>query len=271
MKAPSEPPPRTLAEVLREAGIEPAGRGGRRRRTEDGPRPDGPVAAEPAATAPEAGPPVITREPAAAPRRHRRRAARDDEDVPDPLMPPTGQPAGSDATVTAVPLPQQEQAEEEQPPDGGPEPAADVQAAQRVGAADIEPAPDLGSGDEPRSGVDVEPAPDAGPDSDAAPGSADRTTSRRSGVLGWLVFLVELAAAAALGVLIWYVFSLLWELYPYVAAVAAPFVLAGVVLIAEALRRRRSQERLSAAVTVALLLVTAFLVVLPAAAVLAGS
>lgn len=93
----------------------------------------------------------------------------------------------------------------------------------------------------------------------------------RAGVLGWVLFAVEMAGAAVLGVLIWYAFSLLWELYPYVAAAAAPIVLAGVVLVSQGLRRWRLQEPLSSSAIAALLLVAAFLVVLPAAAVLAGN
>jgi hypothetical protein len=90
-------------------------------------------------------------------------------------------------------------------------------------------------------------------------------------VLSWLVFAVELVVAAVLGVLIWYTFNLLWELYPYAAAAAAPLVLAGVVATGQMLRQWRSQEPLGTAAITALLLVAAILVVLPAAVVLARS
>jgi hypothetical protein len=95
--------------------------------------------------------------------------------------------------------------------------------------------------------------------------------SRRAGALGWLAFAVELVVAAVLGVVIWYAFSLLWELYPYAAAVAAPVVLAGVVTAGQSLRRRHAPGTLSPMAITALLLVAAFLVVLPAAAVLSRS
>lgn len=94
-------------------------------------------------------------------------------------------------------------------------------------------------------------------------------TAARAG-LGWLLSAAELVGAAVLGVLIWYAFSLLWELYPYVAALAAPFVLTGLV-VGGRLVRRRSGRRLGLSTLIALLLVGTLLAVLPAAAVLSGT
>lgn len=123
-----------------------------------------------------------------------------------------------------------------------------------------EPDPDL----DPAGDTDAEPEPE--------PDAGDRReVSWHRGVLSWLVFAVELVVAAVLGVLIWYTFNLLWELYPYAAAAAAPLVLAGVVATGQMLRRWRSQEPLGTAAITALLLVAAILVVLPAAVVLARS
>ncbi|MBA3250797.1 MAG: hypothetical protein H0T66_10950 [Geodermatophilaceae bacterium] len=187
-------PARSLADLLAEAGIQAAGRGGRRRRTEADPSP----AEE--ATAP---PPPVPR-PA-------RRHGTDSEDEPS------------------------------EPEPSEPEPS--------------EPEPLAPEPSEP------EPVPDGAPP--ASPAVAARA------VLGWLLFAVELVVAAILGVLIWYAFSLLWELYPYVAALSAPFVLTGLVIGGRVVRRR-SGRRLGLSSLITLLLVGSLLVVLPAAAVLSG-
>jgi len=143
------------------------------------------------------------------------------------------------------------------------------------------PEGDLGPESDGQPGLLAEPAPVGPIETESTPESQDTAavggereggrSSWRSGLLGWVALLGELVAAAVLGVLIWYAFSLLWQLYPYVAAIAAPLVLAGVVTAGQLLRRRRSKESLGSAAIAALLLVAAFLVVLPAAAVLARS
>ncbi|CAN5874298.1 hypothetical protein BH18ACT7_BH18ACT7_04480 [soil metagenome] len=172
-------PARSLADLLAEAGIQAAGRGGRRRRAEADPSPAEETTAPP--------PPVP---------RPARRHGTDSED--EPLAPEPSEP---------------------------------------------------------------EPVPDGAPP--ASPAVAARA------VLGWLLFAVELVVAAILGVLIWYAFSLLWELYPYVAALSAPFVLTGLVIGGRVVRRR-SGRRLGLSSLITLLLVGSLLVVLPAAAVLSG-
>lgn len=125
-----------------------------------------------------------------------------------------------------------------------------------------EPAAVLDEAAPPRD--EPEPHPDEPEPASPAPAVAARAA------LGWLLFAVELVVAAILGVLIWYAFSLLWELYPYVAALAAPFVLTGLVVGGRVVRRR-SGRRLGLSSLIALLLVGSLLVVLPAAAVLSGS
>lgn len=90
-----------------------------------------------------------------------------------------------------------------------------------------------------------------------------------SAARGWSLLIVEVVLAAFLGVLLWYGFSVLWELYPYAAAVAAPGVLAGIVGVGQLLRARRGLPPLPGSAVFALLLVGAVLAVLPAAAVLA--
>lgn len=240
--------PRTLADVLREAGIEPVGRGGRRRRADPAqaefdagpePRPDVlPSAARHAdRAAPERGEsgPDGVAEPAL-PRRHRRRK-------PDP----------------------------EAEPERGPEPVAAVSMAGTRGRHGAVRSGTGRSATDPaviRSGAAGHARPYEDPPAPAVVAADGRQAPRRAG-LGWLLFAVELIVASVLGVLIWYAFTVLWELYPYAAAVAAPLVLTGVVLAGQQVRRWHAQEPLGMSATAGLLLVAAFLVVLPAAAVLA--
>ena len=112
---------------------------------------------------------------------------------------------------------------------------------------------------------------DAGEQARTAPAAEPAAVPAGSAARGWSLLLVEVVAAAFLGVLLWYGFSVLWELYPYAAAVAAPVVLAGIVGVGQLLRARRGLPALPGSAVFALLLVGAVLAVLPAAAVLARS
>ncbi|MEJ7705506.1 MAG: hypothetical protein WKF47_18620 [Geodermatophilaceae bacterium] len=104
---------------------------------------------------------------------------------------------------------------------------------------DAEPAPEPGPEREPEPGRDPEPEPgpepgperEPEPEPEPAPESApeDRRGSVLGPLVGWLLFAVELVIAAVVGVLVWYSFRLLWELYPYAAALAAPVALTGLV------------------------------------------
>ena len=146
---------------------------------------------------------------------------------------------------------------------------------------DAEPAPEPEPEREPEPGRDPEPGPgpepgperEPEPEPEPAPESApeDRRGSVLGPLVGWLLFAVELVIAAVVGVLVWYSFRLLWELYPYAAALAAPVALTGLVAGGQLLRRRRSPEPLGLPALAALVLVGTLLVVLPAAAVLAGT
>lgn len=231
------PAGRSAADILREAGIDSTGRGGRRRRAE----PDEEVREAPG---PEPAPREVD-ETAPVPTIGRRRRAEPDAEPPPPappaLDPPTPALPALDPPTPAPPAP--------------PTPA-------RPTPREI---PDLGGPAAPR-GTEI---PDLAVQADSRGERTARASTART-ALGWLLFLVELVVAAVLGVLIWYAFSLLWELYPYVAALAAPFVLTGIV-IGGRIVRVRSGRRLGLSTLVTLLLVGSLLVVLPAAAVLSGT
>jgi len=270
MNAVDEPEPgsqRTLADILREAGIEPAGRGGRRRRAEasegTGPEPDGsqwssPPTARHGRTAPtEPGDVGPTGAEGAGHQRH----PRSQPERPAIALRDPDTTVGSEPDTDPTPDPDAEPRTEEFEVVAPPEPPAGFEL--RTSPAVATSAPPRGRG---RHGADsgdrgrIEQAGEDGPE-----------PSRHGAAVGWLILATELLAAAVLGVVIWYAFSLLWELYPYIAAVAAPVVLAGLVLAGQLLRRARSQEPMGPSVIAVLLLVAAFLVVFPAASVLARS
>lgn len=106
------------------------------------------------------------------------------------------------------------------------------------------------------SPVSTTPPPEADPeDAVAAPSAA----------IGWAILLVEVLAAFGLGVAVWYAFSALWDLLPYVAAFAGPLVVTGLVAVAGALRARTGRNPLGLPTLCILVFAGTVLVVLPAA------
>lgn len=93
----------------------------------------------------------------------------------------------------------------------------------------------------------------------------EEQASTRGGVLGWAVLLVEVLAAIGLGIAVWYAFSALWDLLPYVAAFAGPLVVTGLVAVAGALRARTGRNPLGLPTLCILVFAGTVLVVLPAA------
>ncbi len=89
--------------------------------------------------------------------------------------------------------------------------------------------------------------------------------------LAWARFAGELVLALAVGVGVYYLFTVLWELVPYVAVVLAPVVVTGLVAGVAFWRRRHGQAQLDTRVLLVLLFAGTLLVVVPAAGLLAGS
>jgi hypothetical protein len=112
------------------------------------------------------------------------------------------------------------------------------------------------------------------PGEDAANGSADApdrpAPAGPEGVLAWARFAGELVLAAAAGVGIYFAFTVLWELMPYVALVAAPLTVTALVAGVSAWRHRRGQPALGVRLLAVLLFAGTLLVIAPAAALLAG-
>jgi hypothetical protein len=92
----------------------------------------------------------------------------------------------------------------------------------------------------------------------------------RESVLAWARFAGELVVALAVGIGLYFAFTVLWELMPYVALVAAPVSVTALVAGVAAWRQRRGQGALGVRLLAVLLLAGTVLVIAPAAGLLAG-
>ncbi|MCU1618353.1 MAG: Conserved rane protein of unknown function [Modestobacter sp.] len=94
-------------------------------------------------------------------------------------------------------------------------------------------------------------------------------TGRESAV-AWARFAGELVVALAVGVGLYFAFTVLWELMPYVALVAAPVTVTALVAGVATWRQRQGQGALGVRLLAVLLLAGTVLVIAPAAGLLAG-
>ena len=101
-------------------------------------------------------------------------------------------------------------------------------------------------------------------DPDAPPPTAVQSA------LAWLRFALELLLAVGIGVGTYFAFTVLWELMPYVALIAAPLVLTALVAGVAAWRHRHEQAQLGVPLLAVLVFAGALLVIAPAAGLLAG-
>ena len=104
----------------------------------------------------------------------------------------------------------------------------------------------------------------------AAAEAAEPLTGRQS-ALAWARFAGELVVALAVGIGVYFLFTVLWELMPYVALVAAPLTVTALVAGVAAWRQRSGQGQLGVRLLAVLLLAGTVLVIAPAAGLLAGS
>lgn len=104
----------------------------------------------------------------------------------------------------------------------------------------------------------------------AATADEEPLTGRES-VLAWARFAGEMVVALAAGIGVYFAFTVLWELLPYVALVAAPVTVTGLVAGVAAYRQRRGQGSLPVRLLAVLLLAGTVLVIAPAAGLLASS
>jgi hypothetical protein len=92
----------------------------------------------------------------------------------------------------------------------------------------------------------------------------------KESLLAWLRFGGELVVALAVGIGLYFAFTVLWELMPYVALIAAPVSVTALVAGVAAYRQRRGQGSLGVRLLAVLLLAGTVLVIAPAAGLLAG-
>ncbi|MEO6956169.1 MAG: hypothetical protein ABI137_05435 [Antricoccus sp.] len=86
-----------------------------------------------------------------------------------------------------------------------------------------------------------------------------------SAATSWLLAIGEVVLAIVIGAGLAYVFRLLWDIYPYVAAVIAPLVICGVIGVVGLARKRLRQGAIPLPLLLVILFITGLLVVLPAA------
>jgi hypothetical protein len=317
---------RSLAEILREHGLETelGTRPGRRRRTSDDPEATGrSPRVEPAPRAPSPA-----QRPAAAPPAARAAAsARTPGPAPAAVRSP---PAGSSPARSSAPVWTDQPAPGVRPAAGLAGPAAPVRepAPPRVPPSRAEPAPRVDPDSDRMKSTgrvvaraDVTPPPvrsgrrkgdtdadaagpsfGAGPSTSAIPASGVAARARaaeshpvtgpipvqkaatpadapvedeepltgRESALAWARFVGELVVALAVGIGLYFAFTVLWELMPYVALVAAPVTVTALVAGVAAWRQKRGQGALGVRLLAVLLLAGTVLVIAPAAGLLAG-
>ena len=250
-----------LAESLRQHGLE----------TEFGTRPgrrrEGTNADWPARPAPEDQPPSRLRPPvdAGAARMARPREALREEvragSAPvgaPPSAPPAGRPPAA-RSAAAAPAGRPSAAVPPRSPRGAAPSAKSAPAARSPRTSGVPVTDDpVATG----SFAAVVAGAAAADDRDVEPLTAGQSA------LAWVRFAGELLLAVAVGVGTYFGFTVLWELMPYVAVVAAPLVLTGLVAGVAAWRHRREQAQLGVPLLAVLVFAGTLLVIAPAAGLL---
>jgi hypothetical protein len=262
---------RSLAEILREAGIESANRAARRRSWDDpeetGIRQRRAEAA--AARRPDLGRRKSDRsdEPPPVPERRAPRRA----DVPGPTtaaipgMRPDRKPGVPSAAVhPSAPIPPMR---ERRAPEPEPEPpGADRRPSQRTA--------ERASERSVRRAAPVESHPQTGPIPVVRPeqfeDADDLDSTPRESALAWLRFAGELIIALAAGVGVYFAATLLWENIPHVAVLLAPLAVTALVTGVGVWRQRQGREPVGPRLLAILVFAGTLLTIAPAAGLLAG-
>ncbi|MGY5892714.1 hypothetical protein [Blastococcus deserti] len=252
---------RSLAEILREAGIESANRAARRRSWDD-PEETGirQRRAEAAAADGLAGrtghgrrrsdlgvdsppPPGVERR-RQPDRRQPRRAVPDPSTAAIPGLRPDRKPGVP--TSSAMP--------------SAPVPTLDRRASQPIPQRAASRPPR--EPDHPSTG----PIPVIRPDQIAA----DLDATPRESALAWLRFAGELVIALAAGVGVYFAATVLWEILPHVAVLLAPLAVTGLVTGVGVWRQRQGREPVGARLLAVLVFAGTLLTIAPAAGLLAA-
>ncbi|MGY1707942.1 hypothetical protein ACI8AC_00330 [Geodermatophilus sp. SYSU D00758] len=99
----------------------------------------------------------------------------------------------------------------------------------------------------------------------------DEALGPREGALAWLRFAGELVVALGAGVGTYFLFTVLWELLPWLAVVLAPLVVAGLVGAVGAWRQRQDKEPADVRLIAVLVFAGTLLTIAPAAGLLSGT
>ncbi|MET0765470.1 MAG: hypothetical protein ABWY29_11440 [Blastococcus sp.] len=252
---------RSLAEILREAGIESASRAARRRSWDD---PE------------ETGIRQRRAEAAAADRAGfgRRRSDHDDEPPPARDRPDFSRPAPEPHTAAIPGL----RPERKPVVPSGSHPSAPVildrRAEQRPAqrAAPVSPQRTAQQVD-PRA-PQVDEHPSTGPIPVVRPEDfhdADLDATPKESALAWLRFAGELLIAVAAGVAVYFAARVLWEMAPYGAMLLAPLAVTGLTGGVGMWRQRQGREPAGPLLLAALVFAGTLLTIAPAAELLAGS
>jgi hypothetical protein len=267
---------RSLAEILREAGIESADRAARRRSWDD-PEETGirQRRAEAAAADGVAGrtgygrrrsdasDAALDARPPAGERRQQpdRRQSRRPEPGPSTAAIPGLRPDRKPGVPPAAPMPSA-------PVPKGPMPSQPVPVLDRRAS---QPIPQRAASrparepDHPSTG----PIPVVRPDRVDAP-EHDLDATPQEGALAWLRFAGELVIALAAGVGVYFAATVLWEIIPHVAVLLAPLAVTGLVTGVGVWRQRQGREPVGARLLAILVFAGTLLTIAPAAGLLAA-
>ena len=250
---------RSLAEILREAGIESATRAGRRRRWDD---PD------------EAG--IRQRRAEAAADRAafgRRRSDLEDSPPPPRDRPDFSQPAPGPTTAA---IPGLRPDRKPGVPLSSAQPSAPV-FERRAAPVDERIPQRSAQRIAPRAAPPVEEHPSTGPIPVVTSGGfdpdlddADLDATPQESALAWLRFAGELVIAVAAGIAVYFAARVLWDWAPYAAMLLAPLAVTGLTSGVAVWRQRQGREPAGALLVAALVFAGTLLTIAPAAELIAG-
>lgn len=228
----------SVADLLREAGIDESRPRRHRRKLDDA---DSPVEL-PAAIEPEPEP--------------------DPDPEPDPEPEPEPEPVRGPS-----PEPEPEHSPE---PETEPEPDNDREAPEDRALAD---AHDDGDSIDSTGVVSDNPSGESAATHRRAESAPEQARRQRehSGAVHWALAVGEVLLAVVIGVGLSYVFRLMWDIAPYGAAILAPVVICAVVGIVGFSRKKMGLGAIPLTLLLLVLFVTSLLVVLPAAWVLTAT
>ncbi|MGY1718525.1 hypothetical protein ACI799_04025 [Blastococcus sp. SYSU DS0753] len=253
---------RSLAEILREAGIESAARTARRRRVED-----------------EDDTGIRQRRADAGADRSGYGRRRSDMQLPEPAPARSHGARASgraaDPVTAAIPGLRPDRKPGVPHPSGPVPPLrrpAEAAGAQRT--ATRRPAREASVTDAPateKSSRDGVPSTGPIPVVRAGDPDADLDVTPRESALAWLRFAGELVIALAAGVGIYFAATVLWEMIPHLAVFLAPLAVAGLVSGVNVWRERQGAEPVGARLLAVLVFAGTLLTIAPAATLLATS